>query len=108
MQAVLHHNPSFGYNTFADYVEEDSVRALDQLISEKLGIAEDPRRRWRTEDGGMHVLAVALYALLKAEHYYARGETYGAFSARQITEGRLAPGAVKHVYDAFYRQEQWP
>ena len=35
---VAHHDPSFGYNTTAGYIEEDSVQALEQLISEKFGI----------------------------------------------------------------------
>lgn len=47
MDKVLNHNPSFGYNSFEGFVEEDCVQALDQIINEKLGIPRDARKRWQ-------------------------------------------------------------
>src|ERR1700732_1651302 len=58
---VHHHDPSFGYNTTAGYIEEDSVQALEQLVSEKFGVGRNPCQYWQEQDGGMHVLAVAMY-----------------------------------------------
>src|ERR1039458_8966149 len=52
---VQHHDPSFGYNTIAGYIEEDSVQALEQLVSEKFGVGRNPCEYWKEQDGGMHV-----------------------------------------------------
>ena len=79
MQRVEHHNPSFGYNSFEGFVEEDCVQALDQRIADRLGIAEDPRQRWRRCDDGMHVLAMALYQLLKRGGLSPRGRVVPRF-----------------------------
>jgi len=37
------HDPAFGYNTFETFIEEDVVQAMDQIASERLRIAMDPR-----------------------------------------------------------------
>jgi hypothetical protein len=60
------HDPAFGYNSWEGYVEENCVRALDQVISESFGIARDAAERWQNEDGGMHQLAARLTPLLRA------------------------------------------
>ena len=59
---VQHHDPSFGYNTARGYIEEDSVQALEQLVSEKVDVAHNPCKYWQEQDGGMHVLAAAMYS----------------------------------------------
>jgi hypothetical protein len=100
METFVGHNPDFAYNTFAGMIEEGCVRALDQLINEKLGIADDPRERWRTEDGGMHVFAACLYAVLDEEHYNEREELFAEFLVRQVRT-KLKPGSLKQIYDAF-------
>lgn len=104
MDKIQNHDPAFGYNTFAGFIEEDCVQALDQVINEKLGIAFDPHRRWRESDEGMHVFAVALYSVLKEEKYNERGETFRDFLVRMIRTGKLAPGKIKRIYDDFYSQ----
>jgi hypothetical protein len=38
---VQHHDPSFGYNTTEGYIEEDSVQALEQIVSEKFGFGRN-------------------------------------------------------------------
>ncbi len=63
MDKVLNHNPSFGYNSFEGFIEEDSVQALEQVISEKFKVEVEARKRWKTNDDGMHVFAIALYSL---------------------------------------------
>ena len=76
MDKVLHHDPSFGYNSFDGYFEEDCVQALDQSINEKLGVALDAKKRWTISDDGMHVLAVALYQVMKSQNYNAKHEAF--------------------------------
>jgi hypothetical protein len=102
MDKVLHHNPSFGYNTFESYIEENCVRALDQLIDERFKIAGDPRRRWKEEDEGMHVFAVAVYSLMKQEKLDEGRESFRDFLVRMIRAGKLKAGGVRTLYDAFY------
>jgi hypothetical protein len=102
MDKVEHHNPSFGYNTFESYIEENCVRALDQLIDERFKIAGDARRRWKEEDEGMHVFAVALYSLMKQEKLDEGRESFRDFLVRMIRSGKLKAGGVKKLYDAFY------
>ena len=63
LDKVQHHDPSFGYNTTAGYIQEDSVRALEQIVSEKFGIGRDACNYWQEQDGGVHVLAAAMYGL---------------------------------------------
>ncbi len=60
MDKVGHHDPSFGYNDLEDFVEEDCVQALEQTITQSLGLKNNEQDYWRQQDGGMHVLAVAL------------------------------------------------
>jgi hypothetical protein len=100
MEVFAQRNPAFGYNTFAGMIEEGCVRALEQLINEKLGIASDARERWRSEDEGLHVFAACLYAVMRAEHHNERGEQFEAFFARQART-KLKPGSLKQVYDTF-------
>jgi hypothetical protein len=103
MGKIKNHNPSFGYNSLESYVEEDCVRALEQLVQERLGIAREPRRRWREEDEGMHVLAVALYSLMKRDDYGGRGESFRDFLVKAIRAGGLRAGNIEPTYKAFYR-----
>jgi hypothetical protein len=102
MDNVLHHDQSFGYNSIEGFLEEDCVQALDQMINEKLGVADEAHLRWKVSDNGMHVFAVALYQVMKAEKYNARHEHFGDFLVRMIGGGPLASGKLKPLYDAFY------
>lgn len=96
------HNASFGYNSLDGLVEEDCVQALEQLINEELGVAVDARKRWQESDDGMHVLAVALYELMKQEKFGSGAEAFPAFLNRMAETGRLSPGKIRKEYDAFY------
>lgn len=106
MTKVRGHDPSFGYNSFEGFVEEDCVRALEQLIGERLGVASDARRRWKEEDGGVHVLAAALYELMRREGYAASAEPFRDFLLRALSTRALAPGRIKGLYDSFYSSLQ--
>lgn len=104
MDRVNHHNPSFGYNTFAGYIEEDCVQALEQMSSERLQIAKEPHQRWKESDDGMHVFAVALYSVMKEEGYNARNEEFSDFLVRMIRSGKLAPGRIRPLFEKFYAE----
>jgi hypothetical protein len=69
------HEPSFGYNTFPGYVDENVTKALDQLIGERVGMTfmADVEERWIRNDDGMHMLAAAVYELMKAEKFLNAG-----------------------------------
>lgn len=95
-------NPAFNYNTFEAYIEENAVRALTQVIAERMGLGVPVQTRWRSsEDGGMHVLAAALYVLLRQEAFMDGQEPFQAFLLRMIREGKLAPGKIETLYAHF-------
>ena len=102
MDQVLNHNPSFGYNSFESFIEEDCVRALEQVITERLNISRDARARWKAEDDGIHVFSAALYQLMLEERFRVGSETLRAFLLRMSTSGRLGPGRIKPLYERFY------
>jgi len=102
MDKVKNHNPSFGYNTLEGLVEEDCVQALDEMINEKFGIAWDAHERWKTNDDGIHVFAVALYQVIKEENYNSEHEVFADFLVRMINSGNLAAGTIKDWHEKFY------
>jgi hypothetical protein len=91
VRIVAEHDPSFGYNSMEGVLNEDTVQALDQIISERLGVARPPADRWRTADDGMHVLAAGLYGQLKAEGYDRTGGNIERWMAEAARSGKLAP-----------------
>lgn len=105
MDKVLNHNPSFGYNTFKGFIEEDCVQALEQIINEKLEVEREAHKRWKESDDGIHVFAVALYNVMKEENYNERGELFRDFLVRMIQTGKLDPGRIKQIYDDFYQDD---
>ncbi len=102
MEKVEHHDPSFGYNSFDGFIEEDVVQALEQLVNDSLGIAVDARTRWKQNDDGMHVFAVALYGVMKEEQFGQSGQSIRDFLMRQVNEGRLKAGQIAGRYREFY------
>ena len=102
MGHVTNHNPSYGYNSLESLVEEDCVRALDQLVMEKLNIARDPRERWKDEDEGMRVFAVALYSLMRQERFVESHEPFRGFLVSMLRSGKLAPGRIGLLHAAFF------
>jgi hypothetical protein len=88
---VSGHNPAFGYTSLEGYFNEDLVQALDQIISEALGVAKPPAERWRDSDAGMHVLAAGLYGLLKEDRWDRTGGDISRWIARAARNGRLSP-----------------
>lgn len=93
-RVVAEHNPAFGYNSLAGLLNEDCVQALEQIVSERLGFARPPGEYWRRQDEGMHILAAALYGLLKADGYDRTGGDFEAWMVRAATTGRLSPASI--------------
>ena len=98
MDRLNHHNPDFGYNTFEGLIEEDCVQAIEQVVEEKLGVATPAGERWRNADGGLHILAAALYALIKQDGYAERGGNFAAWLTSPQTMTRLS-GHVQELAD---------
>jgi hypothetical protein len=97
-------NPDYGYNTFEGLIEEDCVRALEQIVNERLGIVQlEARERWTQEDEGLHVFAACIYMLMKEEQYNARGEVFEDFLTRMV-QSKLKPGLLEQVYTTFMDQ----
>lgn len=104
MDKINNHNPAFGYNSFEGFIEEDCVQSLEQIVNEKFKVEVEAHKRWKENDGGMHVFAVALYSVMKDENFNGEHETFRDFLIRMIRSGKLAAGRIKPIYDAFYSQ----
>ncbi len=91
------HDPKLGYTTLTGLVNEDVCQALDQLISEALGVARNPADRWRKADDGIHVLAAGLYGLLRQDKWVETGGDIAAWLAKAVADGRLAPHVLHPV-----------
>src|SRR5262245_6424807 len=102
VEKVEHHDPSFGYNTASGYIEEDSVQALEQIISEEFGMPGKPCEYWRLQDGGMHVLAAAIYTEYKATASDARSEPYSRWFTRAVKDGRLRGTRLASTVQSFF------
>jgi hypothetical protein len=102
MDKVEHHDRSYGYNTFEGLEEEDCVQALEQVIAERFGVGGDPHSYWKEQDDGIHVLAVALYSLMKRQEFPNGKETFPAFLKRNIQSGALANGRIAELNRAFF------
>jgi hypothetical protein len=102
MERILHHNPSFGYNNFEGFVEEDCVQALEQIINESFNVATEAHKRWQSSDDGMHVLAVALYQLMKKERFSENpGSGFRDFLVEQIRKGALSDKELRRLNEDF-------
>lgn len=97
MRIVREHDPRWGYTTLEGYLNEDLCEALDQLISEALGVARNPADRWRKADDGMHVLAAGLYGLLRQDKWAEAGGDIEQWLAKTVAAGRLAPRVLHRV-----------
>jgi hypothetical protein len=94
---VSDHDRRWGYDSLDGLLNEDLVQALDQLISEALGVARNPADRWRKSDDGMHVLAAAFYGLLRQDRWIETGGSIESWLADAVRQGRLAPTVLHTV-----------
>jgi len=98
---VQHHDPSFGYNTTDGYIEEDSVQALEQLVSERFGVAHNPCQYWQGQDSGMHVLAAAIYTDYKQASSLTP-EPYSQWFVRAVHDGQLRGSNLQQTVQDFF------
>lgn len=97
MSIVRDHDPRWGYMTLEGLLDEDIVQALDQLISEALGVARNPADRWRKADDGMHVLAGGFYGMLRDDRWVERGGSIESWIEQVAAAGRLEPSTFHAV-----------
>jgi hypothetical protein len=96
MQSILSgHDPAIGYNTFPELLDESATQALDQLIAERIGFDQGPGARWRNADGGMHMLAAAIYQMLREDRFGDTGGRFAEWFDSAIDRGRFTPAEVK-------------
>jgi len=96
MQSILNgHDPSIGYNTFPDLLDESATQALDQIVADRMGFDQGPGARWRTADGGMHMLAAAIYQMLRQDRFGETGGTFAEWFDAAIDRGLFTPAEVK-------------
>jgi hypothetical protein len=62
----------------------------------------DPRRYWKEQDDGIHVLAVALYSLMKQQRFADGHEAFPVFLKRMIRSGALSNGRMQELNRAFF------
>jgi len=108
MDKVEHHDRSYGYNSLEGLQEEDCVQALEQVIAERFGMGGDPQSYWKEQDGGIHVLAVALYSLMKQQGFPNGHESFPVFLKRAIQSSALSNGHIAELNRAFFSQPAKP
>jgi hypothetical protein len=97
VKIVRDHDPRWGYTTLKGMLDEDLVQALDQLISEALGVGRSPADRWREADDGMHVIAAGLYGLLRQDRWIEKGGSIEQWLADAAGRGRLDSAAFHPI-----------
>jgi hypothetical protein len=100
-EKVEHHDRSFGYNTTAGYIEEDSVQALERIVGEKVGLDENACKYWREQDAGMHVLAAAIYVGYK-QSISATPQPYSQWFVRAVNDEQLRGSNLTKTVSAFF------
>jgi hypothetical protein len=96
MQSILTgHDTAIGYNTFPELLDESATQALDQLVADRMGFDQGPGARWRTADGGMHMLAAAIYQMLSEDGYGETGGDFAEWFDAAIERGLFEPAEVR-------------
>jgi hypothetical protein len=99
--AFREHDKSFGYNGFEDYINEASVRALEQVISSQLNLSDNSNQHWKTEDKGMHVFGAILIYEMKRYNFPGKFEgTFTQLLLKTIEDVKVSGG--KTLYDDLY------
>lgn len=91
------HDPKWGYTSLEGLIDEDCCQALDQLIDEAFGVAHNPADRWRASDDGIHVLAGALYGMLRADHWLRKGGSFEQWIEAAARDGRFKPEVLHPI-----------
>ena len=56
------------------------------MISEAFGVARNPADRWRRSDDGIHVLAAALYGMLRQDRWMENGGNFEQWLAKAVAD----------------------
>jgi hypothetical protein len=102
---VQHHDASFGYNTADGYIEEDSVQALEQIVSEKFGLGRNACQYWEQQDGAMHILAAAIYVDYK-QAMAQSPEPYSQWFVRAVQDGQIRGKNLVDTVKMFFSASQ--
>jgi hypothetical protein len=102
---VEHHDTSFGYNTASGYIEEDSVEALEEIVSEQFGLGHNSCQYWQQQDGGMHVLAAAIYVDYK-EARAKHPEPYSRWFTEAVRDGQLRGDNLQRTVNSFFSSSE--
>jgi hypothetical protein len=62
----------------------------------------NPQRYWKEQDDGIHVLAVALYSLMKQQNFLEKHEAFSVFLDRTIRSGALSNGRIEELNHKFF------
>ncbi|MEE2526875.1 hypothetical protein V0U79_10880 [Hyphobacterium sp. HN65] len=107
---VEDHDPQYGYRTFSGVINEGSTQALDQIVADRLGFAQDPGERWRNSDGGMHMFAAAAYHAMIEDGFAETGGVYSDWLKSALERGLLSPEETRRRAAEIVGQEtvdQW-
>jgi hypothetical protein len=99
---IEHHDKSFGYNSGPGYVEEDSVQALEQIVSEQFGVGNNASAYWKAQDDGMHILAVAIYARYGDAVKKSPAPSYPAWLVQAVSAGTLQGPQLAQTVAQFF------
>lgn len=111
MSILQDHDSALGYNTFPELLDESSTQALDQIVANRMGFGWGPGSRWRTTDEGMHMLAAAIYQMLREDRFDRTGGNYSEWLTSAIDRGLFTPDEVKRRAALVVGQEavdRWP
>lgn len=112
MMSILNdHDPALGYNTFPELLDESSTQALEQIVANRMGFGWGPGARWRTTDGGMHMLAAAIYQMLREDGFDRSGGHFSEWLVAAIERGMFTPEEVKRRAALVVGQvavDRWP
>jgi hypothetical protein len=111
LSIVNDHDPALGYNTFPELLDESSTQALDQIVANRMGFGLGPGARWRKADGGMHMLAAAIYQMLREDGFDRSGGSYSEWLVAAIERGMFTPDEVRRRAALIVGQDavnRWP
>jgi len=104
---LKHHDPSFGYNNASGYIEEDSVQALEQVVSEEFGVGGQRPRVLATAGRRRASARPAIYveykqALTQGAQLYSKWFVH-AVESGDLREAKLQ-NTVKDFFSAYPSQ----
>ena len=97
--------------SFPELRDESATQALDQIVADRMGFDQGPGARWRTADGGMHMLAAAIYQMLREDRFDRTGGNFAEWFDSAIDRGRFTPAEVKRRAAMIVGQDavdRWP